>query len=87
MLFRSIRNATKTVTEEQAQAWDDFIKVMGNSSYMLEYPSARECAENVMKKLEIETEKMLRVPAVRKAYEQFLLVYKLTKDEINEPSR
>lgn len=82
-----IRNATKTVTEEQAQAWNDFIKVMGNASYMLEYPSARECAENVMKKLEIETEKMLRVPAVRKAYEQFLLVYKLTKDEINESSR
>lgn len=82
-----IRNATKTITEEQAQAWNDFIKVMGNASYMLEYPSARECAEKAMKKLEIETEKMLKVPAVRKAYEQFLLVYKLTKDEMNEPSR
>ena len=79
-----IRNATLKITEEQAQAWRDFIKVMGDSSYMLEYPSARECAEKAMKKLEEETEKMLRVPAVRKAYEQFLLVYKLTKDEINE---
>jgi hypothetical protein len=28
--------------------------------------------------------KMLEVPAVKKAYEQFMLVYKLTKDEIDD---
>lgn len=72
------------ITEEQRLAWEHLVEVFGEDAKMLEWPSARGAAEEVIKKLSEETEKMLEVPAVKLAYEQFMLMYKLTKDEQNE---
>ena len=75
---------SRELTLEQKQAWEHLVEVFGEEAKMLEWPSARGAAEEVINKLTEETEKMLKVPAVRKAYEQFMFVYKLTKDEQNE---
>lgn len=74
----------RELTDEQRQAWQNLVKVFGEEARQLEWPSARGAAEEVMQKLAEEAEKMLKVPAVKLAYEQFMLVYKLTKDEQND---
>jgi hypothetical protein len=60
---------------------------MGNQRYALEYCSYREAAEAGVKAMMEELEKLMTVPAVKKAFEHFMLVCELTKDEINESNR
>jgi hypothetical protein len=72
------------VTEEQRKAWHLLSETFGEKIHALEWPSAREAAEAAVDALTEEANKMLEVPAVRKAYEHFMFVYKLTKDEMNE---
>jgi hypothetical protein len=69
------------LTDEQRQAWEQLVEVFGDEAKQLEWPSARGAAEEVMQKLAEEADKMLKVPSVKLAYEQFMMVYKLTKDE------
>lgn len=74
----------KPLTEEQNKAWRAFNKAMGNENFALEWCSYREAAEAGVNAMVKEAEQLLTVPAVKKAYEQFLLVAELTK-ETNEP--
>jgi hypothetical protein len=75
------KDRQRELTPEQLEAWNKLVEVFGDSAKQLEWPSAREVAEAGLKALEDEAEKMLKVPSVRLAYEQFMMVYKLTKDE------
>jgi hypothetical protein len=76
------RRAKETqITDEQRKAWEHLVEVFGDDAKQLEWPSARGAAEEVMQKLAEEAEKMLQVPSVKLAYEQFMMVYKLTKEE------
>ena len=75
-----LRPRTKPVTQEQKAAWDHLVKVLGEESHYLEWPSAREACEEAVNTMQTEAEKLLTVPAVRKAYEHFLFVAALTKD-------
>jgi hypothetical protein len=74
----------RKLTPEQNEAWQHLVEVFGDEAKMLEWPSARGAAEEVIATLAKEAYKMLTVPAVKLAYDQFMLVYKLTKDEIDE---
>jgi hypothetical protein len=74
----------RKLTEEQRKAWEHLVDVFGDEAKQLEWPSARGAAEEVMQKLAEEADKMLKIPAVRNAFEQFMLVYKLTKDDEND---
>ena len=78
------KSRQRELTPEQREAWNHLVEVFGDDAKQLEWPSAREVAEAGLKALEDEALKMLEVPAVKLAYEQFMLVYKLTKDEQNE---
>jgi hypothetical protein len=71
------------ITESQKQAWENLIKEFGEDARMLEWPSAREVAEQAVKALIAESDKLLTNPAVRLAYEQFQMVCKLTAEETN----
>ena len=71
------------ITESQRQAWENLIKEFGEDARMLEWPSAREVAEQAVKALIAESDKLLTNPAVRLAYEQFQMVCKLTAEETN----
>ena len=68
------------ITEQQRKAWEALAKAFGNDRYYIEIPSAREIAEEGVKAMAVEAEKLLENPSVRKAYERFLLICELTKD-------
>lgn len=67
------------LTEKQQQAWQRLNKALGDDVYTLEIASAREIAEAGIKAMQAEAERLMTNPAVRLAYEQFLLVCELTK--------
>jgi hypothetical protein len=70
----------RPLTEGQLKAWKKLAKEFGQESYPLEYASYREAAEAGVNAMREEAEKMLTNPAVKKAYEHFMLVWKMTKE-------
>jgi hypothetical protein len=79
-----LRPRTKPITKKQKEAWENLVKEFGEDARMLEWPSAREACETAVKAMQDEAEKILSNPSVKKAYEHFLLVCELTKEETNE---
>jgi hypothetical protein len=76
-----MRPRNKPITEKQRKAWDNLAKAFGDERYYIEIPSAREIAEAGVKAMTLEADKMLSVPSVRNAYEHFIFLWKLTKDQ------
>ena len=68
------------ITEKQRKAWENLSKAFGNERYYIEIPSAREIAEEGLKAMMEEAEKLMTHESVRKAYDHFILVCQLTKD-------
>jgi hypothetical protein len=81
MKASDMRPKEQPLTEEQREAWEHLVKVMGESARMLEWPSAREACEQAVKAMTEEAEKLLLNPAARNAYNHFLLICELTKDQ------
>jgi hypothetical protein len=79
MKASDLRPKRAPLTERQRKAWDNLIKEFGEEARTLEWPSAREACEEAVKAMAEEAEKLLQNPAVRKAYDHFLLVSELTK--------
>ncbi len=77
---RNSRNRETPLTPGQRAAWDKLVEEFGPDAKQLEWPSARECAEEAVKAMTVEAEKLLANPVVRKAYEHFLLICELTKE-------
>lgn len=69
------------ITPGQQQAWKKLAKEFGDELATLQTSSARDVAEAGINAIINEAEKLLTVPAVKKAYEQFLLVAELTKEQ------
>lgn len=76
----SMKPKREPITEEQREAWNHFINVMGEDGRVLLGVSMNDIAEEAVKTLQSETEKLLSNNAVRKAYEQFILISKLSKE-------
>ena len=74
------------LTPGQKAAWENLVKEFGDSAKQLEWPSAREVAEEGVKALQTEAEMLLSNEAVRKAYDHFMLICKLTKEVKNVDS-
>ena len=68
------------LTPGQLKAWKKLAKEFGDDLATLQTNSARDVAEAGLKAIIEEAEKLLTVPAVKKAYEQFMFVAELTKD-------
>lgn len=77
-------NIKKPLTPSQKEAWENLVKEFGESARQLEWPSAREAAQAGVRAMEEEAKKMFTNPAVKKAYEHFITVYKLTKENSDE---
>ena len=75
-----LRPKTAPITPEQKEAWENLVRVFGEDARMLEWPSAREACEEAVKAMQVEADKLLSNPTVRKAYEKFLFVAELTKE-------
>ena len=80
-------NKQKELTPEQLRCWKALSKAFGVENHALQWPSAREACEEAVKAMSAEAEKLLAVPAVKKAYEHFLFVAELTKDNKDESNR
>ena len=67
-------------TPEQKEAWDNLIRVFGDSARCLHWNSAHDIAEAGIKGLEAEAAKLLENPALQSLWDQYLLVAELTKE-------
>lgn len=81
--IRIPHRANQPLTPGQIKAWKKLQKEMGVDNYPLEWPSYREIGEAGVKAMIEEANKLMTNPAVKKAFEHFLLVAELTK-ETNE---
>jgi len=75
-----MRPHNRPITEKQKKAWENLAKAFGNDRYYVEIPSAREIAEAGIKALQEEADMLYSNEAVRKAYDHFILMCKLTKE-------
>jgi hypothetical protein len=75
-----MRPARTPLTLGQQRAWKKLAKEFGDELATLNCASARDIAEAGLKALQEEANKLMTNPAVRKAYEHFLLVAQLTKE-------
>lgn len=70
----------KPITEGQRKAWNKLSKEFGTERFALQHSSARDVAEAGVNAMMIEADKLMTNPAVKNAYDHFLLVAELTKD-------
>lgn len=75
------RPKQRPFTEKQVKAWKQLQKAMGDEMFYLQYPSNMDIVEAGIKAMQEEAYKMLEHPSVRDAYNQFLMVYQLVKEE------
>jgi hypothetical protein len=68
------------ITEKQRKAWAALAKAFDNDRYYIEIPSAREIAEEGVKAMMVEADKLMEHESVRKAYDHFMLMCKLTEE-------
>lgn len=74
------RQDRKPLTPEQKAAWEHLASLFGEERYALEWCSYREAAEAGVKAMQEEADKMLENPAVKKAWDYFMMVWQLTKE-------
>jgi hypothetical protein len=85
-MCKAIREASEMrpqktlITPGQLKAWKKLAKEFGDDLATLQTNSARDVAEAGVNAIIEEAEKLLTVPSVKKAYEQFMFVAELTKD-------
>ena len=68
------------ITEDQKAKWEALAESFGEERFALEWCSYREAAEAGVKAMMDEAEILLTNPAVKKAWDNFMLVCKLTKE-------
>lgn len=69
------------ITEGQRRAWKKLAKEFGDELCTLNCASAHDIAEAGIKALQKEADVLYSNPAVKKAYDHFILLCKLTKEE------
>jgi hypothetical protein len=68
------------ITEGQRKAWKKLAKEFGDELCTLNGASSHDIAAAGVKAMMAEADQLMTNPAVKKAYEHFLLVAELTKD-------
>ena len=76
-----LRTKSKPLTPGQKVAWENLVKQFGEEARMLEWPSAREACEQSVKVMQDEADKLMTNPTVKKAYDKFIMLCKLTKEQ------
>ena len=75
-----LRPKQTPITEGQRKAWKKLAKEFGNELATLNINCSRDIAEAGIKALQDEANMLYLNPAVKKAYEQFILICQLTKE-------
>ena len=76
-----LRPKQTPITEGQKRAWKKLAKEMGDELCTLYGLSVRDCAEAGVQAMQDEADRLMTNPTVRKAYERFLLVAELTREQ------
>ena len=76
-----MRPAQTPITEGQRRAWKKLAREFGDDLATLNVASARDIAQAGVQALQIQADVLLSNPAVRKAYEHFMLMCELTKEK------
>lgn len=77
---QELRPQRQPISEHQRKLWKELAESFNREDYPLIRPAAADAADAGIKAMIEEAEKLMSNPAVRKAYEQFLLVCELTKE-------
>lgn len=76
-----LRPQQTPVTPAQQRAWKNLAKAFGDELTLLHWASAHDIAQAGIKALQQQADKLLSNAAVRKAYEQFIFLSKLTRNQ------
>jgi hypothetical protein len=80
-----LRPMNREIDAETQRKWSKFIATIPEDfRFMFTHGSARDAAEAGVEAMMVEAEKLLSNPAVRKAYDRFLLICDLTRKAENE---
>ena len=74
-----LRPQKNPITPGQQKAWEKLAREFGTDLATLQIDSARDIAEAGVKAMQAEADKLMQHASVRQAYEQFLLVCRLTQ--------
>lgn len=77
----TVRPTRSPMTEAEQEAWENLISIWGESARSLTRNSYNDIAQAGVDALIEQSEKLLENEAVRKAYEHFILMCKLTSEE------
>lgn len=77
----ALQPSTMPLTERQINAWKELAESFGQENYRLRWPAIQDAAEAATAALQREAEVLLLHPAVKHAYEEFMLVCKLAKED------
>ena len=80
MRATEVQPQRKAMTQAEIDAWNNLIAVWGEEARSLTRPCARDVAEAGLKAMMEEADKLMTHPGVRKAYEHFLLMCELVKE-------
>lgn len=78
---QELRPKTTPITEEQRALWKALAKSFNQDDYPLIRPAARDAAEAGLKAMMDEAEKLLSNPTVKKAFDKFIMLCELTKEQ------
>lgn len=76
---QELRPAKSPITEEQQRLWRALAKSFNGDDYALIRPAARDAAEAAVKAMQVEADKLMEHPTVRKSFEKFLMICELVK--------
>ena len=71
----------RPITERQRKAWEEMKLAFGDEFFSLHFPSIRDLAEEGVKAMQAEADKLMKHPSVKEAYDHFLFIAQLVKDE------
>ena len=78
-----VKPQREPLTKAEHEAWLNLISVWGEEARSLRRSCIRDVAEAGVKAMQEEANKMLEHPSVRDAYNQFMMVYQLVKEDNN----
>lgn len=74
----------QALTERQQKLWQELKQSFADQDFAIHSVSATEATQAGIKALKQEVEKMLTVPSVKLAYDHFMMVWQLTKEQQKE---
>lgn len=77
---QELKPQRQPITEEQRALWRALASSFNRDEYPLIRPATRDAAEAAVKAMQLEADKLMTNPAVRKAFDYFQMVCDLTRN-------